>query len=39
MNKLKLLEHNELYFWVRENTSDIKAFKEVIVNDSYQKEV
>ncbi len=37
MSKLKLLEHNDLYFWVRENTSDIKAFKEVIVLDSYQK--
>lgn len=35
--KLKQINHNDLKFLVREGTSDYKAFKEVILNDDYQK--
>ena len=35
--RLKILEHDDLKFYVREGTSDEKAFREVIEKNSYQR--
>ena len=37
MSKIKQTKHRELKLFFREGTSDIKAFREVIITDSYQR--